>query len=95
MWSEDASEGGTRDFRSTKENIFWYQLTNSTGHTVKVASNGKQHARAWVDGDKVRLLVADYSNAGAERFFRGHAAREDRPLKAGAEISGTVRLQSL
>ena len=92
-WSEDATEGGTQDFRSTKENIFWYQLADAGGHGVKVLSNGKQHVRAWVDGDKVRLLVADYSNAGAEGFFRMQASAEDRPLKAGAEISGTVRLQ--
>lgn len=91
-WCEDATEGGTHDFRSTKENIFWYQITDSTGHGVRILSDGKQHARAWVDGDKVRLLVADYSNAGGEVYFHKHVASEDRPLRAGDDISGLVRL---
>jgi beta-galactosidase len=94
-WSEDVTEGGSQDFRSTKENIVSYQVSSSAGHGVKILSDGKQHARSWVDGDKIRVLVADYSNAGAEGFFRGHAAREDRPLKAGDVIEGVVSLQLL
>ncbi|MCF7855165.1 MAG: glycoside hydrolase family 2 [Candidatus Pacebacteria bacterium] len=93
-WSEDVTEGGINDFRSTKENIVSYSVTDAAWkHGVEVISDGKQHARAWVDGDKVRLLVADYSNAGAEGFFRSHAGREDHPLKAGDEISGVIRLK--
>jgi len=91
-WSEDATEGGLNDFRSTKENIVSYRVDDARGHGVEIMSNGKQHARSWVDGDKVRLLVADYSNAGSEPFFRPHASREDRPLKAGDVVEGTVRL---
>jgi len=92
-WSEDTTEGGSQDFRSTKEHITWYQVADRAGRGVRVLSNGRQHARVWVDGDKVRLLVADYSNAGAEGFFRNQASREDRPLKKGSEIFGVVRLQ--
>jgi hypothetical protein len=92
-WSEDATEGGICDFRATKENILFYQIHGAGGHGVEVVSNGRQHARAWVDGDKVRLLVADRSNAGAEGFFRPHAACEDRPLKAGDVVAGTIRLK--
>lgn len=92
-WSEDATEGGTHDFRSTKEQILSYRLTDGSGRGIEVVADGQQHARAWVDGDKVRFLVADYSNAGAEGFFRAQASREDHPLKAGAEISGVVRLR--
>ena len=91
-WCEDATEGGTRDFRSTKENILCYQITDSAGHGVRIVSNGKQHARAWVDGDKIRLLVADYSNAGGEVYFHKHVASEERPLRAGDDISGLVQL---
>ena len=32
------------------------------------------------------------SNAGSERFLRSPAAKDDRPLKPGAKITGTVRL---
>ncbi len=31
----------------------------------------------------------------AERFFRGHAGREDRPLQSGARVKGTVQLRVL
>jgi hypothetical protein len=92
-WSQDATEGGTRDFRSTREDILWYQLGDGADHAIKVLSDGSQHARAWVDGDMVRLLVADYSNAGGAIFFRSHASLEDRPLKAGSIVEGTVRLE--
>jgi hypothetical protein len=37
--------------------------------------------------------VADYSNGGSERFLRGLAKKDDRPLKLGDKITGTVRLQ--
>ncbi len=92
-WSEDATEGGIHDFRSTKENIVSYGIADAAGQEgLVVVSDETQHARAWVVGDKVRLLVADYTNPGCENFFRPHAAIEDRPIKAGMEIFGVVRL---
>jgi hypothetical protein len=39
------------------------------------------------------MLVADYSNPGAERFFRGHASPQDRPLKKGDPIRGRALLE--
>jgi hypothetical protein len=58
-----------------------------------VVSEAKHHVRAWVEGDTVRLLVACYNNPGAERFFRSHAAQEDRPLKPGDVIQDTIWLE--
>ena len=83
---------GTNDFRSTKESILSAALTNSMNDAVTVVSNGHQHVRTWVDSDRIMLLVAEYSNAGAEGFFRSHAAVEDTPLKAGDVIKGSIRL---
>ena len=39
------------------------------------------------------MLVADYSNPGAERFFRGHASLQDRPLKKGDPVRGRAVLE--
>ena len=84
---------GTNDFRATKENIFEATLTNRPHGGVSVVSDGSQHVRTWIDGQQLLLLVAEYSNAGAEGFFRSHAAVEDRPLKVGDIIKGSIQLQ--
>lgn len=92
-WSRDTTALGSNDFRSTKENIHWASLTDADGEGLRVVSEGKHHVRAWVEGDSVRLLVAYYNNPGAERFFRSHAALEDRPLKPGDVIEDTITLE--
>ncbi len=90
-WSQDRNELGTNDFRSTKMNITEgaLQCRNSS---IKIISDGSQHLRAWKEGSATRLLIAGYSNLGAERFFRGHAERFDKPLKQGDVIGNTVHL---
>jgi hypothetical protein len=91
----DGNDLGSNDFRSTKENIKHVSLTDPEGTGLSVTSDGTQHARAWVDGERVRLLIADHTNPGAERFYRRHAQQQDRPLKKGDRVSGrvTVRLE--
>ena len=90
-WSFDQNELGTNDFRSTKMNILWASVTNGT-EKVSVNSDGNQNIRCWLDGGRTHILVADYSNMGAEGFFRSHAEQIDRPVKPGDYISGTVKL---
>lgn len=92
-WSQQATPGGTRDFRATKENILWYQVRDAEGAGVRVISNGKQHARAWLEEDKVRVLVADYTNLGTETFNENLARVWSKSLKANEEVSGTVYIQ--
>ena len=91
-WSEDQTKYGTNDFRSTKQNIFDGSVTNENNSGLKVISGGTQHLRCWVDNDIVNLIIAEYDNPGAERFFRGHAQQWDKPLKKGDIITGTIRL---
>jgi beta-galactosidase len=91
-WALDNSVWGTNDFRSTKENIYMAQLLNHADRGVTVLAHGHQHVRAWVADSEIFCLIADYSNAGAEGFFRSHAAVEDRPLKEGDRINGEIRL---
>jgi len=92
-WRLNSSPLGTNDFRSTKETIYQATLTNNMDCGVFVSSDGHQHVRTWVDNQQIMLLVAEYSNAGAERFFRSHAAAEDRPLKVGDIIKGSIHLK--
>lgn len=92
-WMLDSNALGTNDFRSTKEMIYRASLANSMSCGVLVLSDGSHHVRAWVDNERNSLLVAEYSNAGAERFFRSHAVVEDKPVKVGDIIGGSVRLK--
>ena len=89
-WRHDTNELGTNDFRSTKENILAAHLSNSKGDGPVLASDGKQHVRCWVEGDTTRMLIAEYNNPGSERFFRRHAVVEDKPLKPGNRIAGSI-----
>ena len=72
-------------------NILWASVTNGS-EKVSINSDGSQSIRCWLDTGCTRMLVADYSNMGSERFFRSHAAQVDRPLKPGDVISGTVKI---
>jgi hypothetical protein len=94
-WSHDCNKMGTNDFRGTKQNIYWASLTASDESGLLIRSDGTQSTRAWVENDRIRLLVADYINAGAERFFRSHAAVEDKPLNTADIIKGRTKLELL
>lgn len=91
-WRLDNLPYGNNDFCSTKHNIFAGSLTKQVGAGVAIDGGGTQHLRAWRDSTGVHFLVADYSNGGSERFLRGLARKDDRPLKLGDKVSGTVRL---
>ena len=91
-WWHDTNELGTNDFRSTKENVINAYLANSKTNGLVVESDGKQHIRCWIEGDVTRMLISEYNNPGSERFFRRHAKTEDKPLRSGDKISGSIRL---
>jgi len=89
QWSEDQNQWGTNDFRSAKMNIVKAALSDKK-NTLTLISDGTQHIRAWVEANRTKLLVAQYSNLGTETYFRDHAKLFDKPLKPGDEISGTI-----
>ncbi len=91
-WSLDRNDLGTNDFRSTKMYINNTMLSNGNS-SFSVRANGQQHIRAWKDVQGIKALVAGYSNMGAERFFRSHAVKMDRPLKVGDVIEDSINLQ--
>ncbi len=92
-WSLDANALGTNDFRSTKGRIREAGLSARDGRSFQVvSSDASQSVRAWVDGDRIRLLVAGFNTGGDDHFFDTHYAAERRPLKKGATISSSFRL---
>ena len=92
-WELDQTAEGTNDFRSSKFNVLWASLTNAEDQGLRVDSDGRQTVRAWVDGDRVRLLISDFFNGGSEVFLRNtHWTQEQKTLHKGDVISGSVRL---
>jgi hypothetical protein len=65
---------------------------NDKSNGLRILSDGKQHVRAWVDGNRTRLLVAEFANEGAPPFFDEHT-QPHRNLKSGDKIEGTIRLE--
>jgi beta-galactosidase len=92
-WALDANALGTNDFRSTKGHVREAGLSARDGRSFQVVSpDASQSVRAWVDGDRIRLLVAAFNTGGDDHFFDTHYAAERRPLKKGATISSSFRL---
>lgn len=94
-WAADANSLGTNDFRSTKANIYSASLTNSRGTGVEVLSDGSQSARAWIDGDRVLFLTADFNTGGSDSFSSFFYQDERRPLTSGSRISGDLHIRLL
>ncbi|WP_342328476.1 glycoside hydrolase family 2 TIM barrel-domain containing protein [Pedobacter sp. FW305-3-2-15-E-R2A2] len=92
-WSADANDLGSRDFRSTKANIYHAGLSNDKGDQLTVYSDGTQSARSWIDGNKTRFLLAELNGGGSDGFFAGYYSKERRPLKLGAELKGKIKLK--
>ena len=95
-WSFDQNKAGINLFRSTKENIYNGSLSNKAGNKISVISNGQQHLRTWIDTDNnhIKMLVADYNNAGREGYLSSHSQKDYKALKKGDKISGTIVLKT-
>ena len=91
-WAYDRTETGSNMFRSTKTGIIMASLSSGDGMKVSVQSDGSQSVRCWTDGEDIRMLVADYNNAGDGLYFTPHVQKEYRPLKDGDRICGSVSL---
>lgn len=93
-WSMDYNELGSYDFRSTRRSIWYAGLRSSSGNKITAVSNGKQHWRSWLEKDRIRFLVADFTTAGNEMFLSSYYAPFRKPLKVGDTISGTIVLHA-
>jgi beta-galactosidase len=91
-WKDDQTRLGSNDFRSTKSNILWAVLSSSWGEGVMLVSDGRHASRAFLDGDRVGWLIADFSTGGGDIFFAPHHRMDDRPLEAGDLVRGSFVL---
>ncbi len=92
-WKDDQTELGSNDFRSTKSALFWAALTSQKGAGLLLVSDGKHAARAFLDGNRIGWLIADFNTGGGDLFFAGHHKLDDRPLAAGEVIKGSFTVQ--
>lgn len=91
-WSFDQTASGSNLFRSTKENIYEAVLSDGQGNaSLTVFSDGTQAVRCWKEGEGVKMLVADYNNAGSEKYLSSHIQSSYRPLRCGDRVSGECR----
>jgi beta-galactosidase len=90
-WLLDRNELGSNDFRSTKMNVKHAALTDGEA-ILNIHSDGTSHIRSWIENNTIKLLVAKYSNLGAEGYFRSHAVIYDKPLQEGDIVSGVINL---
>lgn len=94
-WARDENDLGSNDFRATRANVRWARLVDSGVSGLGVVSDGTQAVRAWLDGERVRLLVAGFDTGGADMFLASHYAAERRPLEPGDVVADTIRLRLL
>lgn len=93
-WAQDANALGTNDFRATRAKIHRFALRAVDGRSLEIISpDASQSARAWTDGDHVRLLVAGFNTGGSDSFFANQYESERRPLKTGDVIKGNFKMR--
>jgi beta-galactosidase len=94
-WSLDQTSMGTNDFRATRENVRWAELTDITGRGIRIVESGPTAVRTWVDDNQIRFLVASFFTGGGDLFFSAHHEKERRPLRIGERFTGSVVLTGL
>lgn len=93
-WAQDNSPLGSNDFRSTKRNIVWTAIGYPDGAGVLVLSDGRQHARATTETDRISLHINDwYGGTNAGWWEWEHNYGKGKLLKKGDRIRETVRLR--
>lgn len=93
-WRLDNLPYGNNDFCSTKSNVIAASVTDANGNGLLINGKGKQHVRCWKEENEVSFLIANYSNGGSERFLRGLANKDDKPLAVGDKITGSATIQT-
>lgn len=91
-WRLDRALLGSNDFRATKEHIHWAALEGAGRGLLVSSPDNSASVRAWVQGNRVRLLVAGFNTGGSDHFFGTHYSAERRPLKAGDQIKGQFEM---
>ena len=85
---------GSNDFRSTKRNVLWTALRHQGGTGVLVLSDGRHHARATMETDRISLHINGwYGGTNAGWWEWEHNYGKGKLLKKGDHIQETVRLR--
>lgn len=92
-WGADETPLGSNDFRATRRGIRFVELRDPGGPGVRVESDGRRAARAWREGEELRLLVAGFDTGGADGFLGSHYAGERRPLRKGDPLEDRITLR--
>ena len=90
-WSADQTSMGSNDFRATRENIKWAELSNESSQGIHIVSEGNHAVRTWLSDDKIHFLVASFYTGGGDLFFASHHQKERKPLKKGETFNGSVK----
>lgn len=71
-------------------------MKDSAGNGITVLSDGTQHTRSFLDGDRIGMLVAAYSgpaiDIGWAQPLHDNSGIAPLSLQAGAELKDVVRL---
>lgn len=95
-WANDTLPFGSNDFRSTKHNVVTYDLEDPARKLgLRFESDGRQHARSWVDGDLVHCFLLDYSNGGAEHYLSHVCGKDEITLGKGRKTIGRLQFRLL
>jgi hypothetical protein len=89
---------GINDFRATRVNVYFASLSNPEGYRLHVNSDGSQHVRCWVAGERVRMLVAGFCTGGNEYYLNKHGGHYDddrQPLSPGSVVEDTLQFRLL
>ncbi|WP_428386211.1 glycoside hydrolase family 2 TIM barrel-domain containing protein [Mucisphaera sp.] len=96
-WSQIlAADGVTRDFRSTKFNIYTAGLFDEAGHGVRIIGDGHGlHAQALpsTDGDGYTLHVLNFHRGGSSPHITKSIRFDQKELRPGESFSGKVVLE--
>lgn len=95
-FSLDPSSFGCNDFRSTKRLVLHAELVDPDGAGVRIEAGGKQHVRACVEDDRVRLCVLDFSGGSAVGWGEwDHNYGRGKPIKHLDTIDASVDFRLL
>ncbi len=92
-WRDDHLATGTNAFRATRRNVRSVRLAAAEGLALEIVSDGTQHTRAWISGDAIALLVAEYVSPGSENFLGSHWKGRRRRIETGDTLRGNAHLR--
>ncbi len=95
-WSLDENALGTREFRATRTEFTSASLFDANGAACHIIGNSRQALRCWLDGNRVRVLIAEFSRGSGEPYINRwgrHYDDDHRPFFKDSVIEDTIRVE--